>query len=251
MGDLMELRSIYTLETAENVHIKVELAGLANRVFAFVLDALLMFGLLGAVMLLVLIMGVVKGSQELIRTAMPVALFVVFFGYHLFQEWLWNGKTVGKVVFKIRVVRNNGQPIGFWESFGRNLLRVVDVYSSGVGLLVMMFNRSEKRCGDFVAGTIVINDQPVTKPGAKIIPPAQSAPQISSLDSALAMLGSRLTAEETELLQAYQTRRKHFLKPARELLSQAVCRYFSYRLHQSIHSDEDLDRMLEPGHSAN
>ena len=248
----MELRSIYTLETAENVHIKVELAGLANRVFAFVLDMLLMFGLLGAVMLLVLVLGVVKGSQELVRTAMPLALFIVFFGYHLFQEWLWNGKTVGKAVFKIRVVRNNGQPIGFWESFGRNLLRVVDVYSSGVGLMVMMFNRKEKRCGDFVAGTIVINDQPVTKFAAKTahlpaLPETQSlSPDSERSSTAVSTtLGSRLTAEETELLRAYRSRRKRFLKETRDALSRAFCQYFSYRLHQPVHTDTELDQMLE------
>jgi uncharacterized RDD family membrane protein YckC len=244
----MEFRSIHTLETAENVRIKVELAGLANRVFAFALDGMIMLGLLGGVMILTAILTATRSSQELGRTVMPLGIFVVFFGYHLFQEWLWNGKTLGKAALRIRVVRNNGQPIGFWESFGRNLLRVVDVYTSGVGLLVMMFNRSEKRCGDFVAGTIVINDQPVTRPGQPTLFPASPSVETPAIDSAGEMAGLRLSDEEAALLRAFQRRRQRFLKPSRDVLSKAFQRYFSQRWHQPVDSEETLDQLLEQTH---
>jgi uncharacterized RDD family membrane protein YckC len=240
----MEFRSIHTLETAENVHIKVELAGLANRVFAFGVDGLLMLALTGLVLIFSLIFSVVKVSQELGSTVTPLAMFVVFFGYHLFQEWLWNGKTVGKAIFKIRVVRNNGQPIGFWEAFGRNLLRVVDVYMSGVGLLVMMFNRSEKRCGDFVAGTIVINDQPVVKLGQTTQPPIVTPSEPSAIEASPA-LGLRLTPEESELLKAYRHRRQRLFAESRQVLGHALCQYFSQRWRQPVTSDAELDALAQ------
>jgi len=236
----MEFRSIHTLETAENVHIKVELAGIANRVFAFFIDMLIMLGLLGGVMVLTFILTSARGGQELGRTVMPIGLFVVFFGYHLFQEWLWNGKTLGKAIFNIRVVRNNGQPIGFWESFGRNLLRVVDVYTSGVGLLVMMFNRGEKRCGDLVAGTMVINDQAVAKPGQHSLLLDAEPVALSLENGAL-----RVTEEEAELLAAFRVRRNGFLVSARRLLSQAMRQYFSQRWHQPVETEEALDRLAD------
>ena len=245
----MEFRSIHTLETAENVHIKVELAGLANRVFAFALDALIMMGLLGLVVIGALLVSAVNHSSEWSSTLIPLGIFVVFFGYNLFQEWLWNGKTVGKVVFHIRVVRDNGQPIGFWEAFGRNLLRVVDVYLSGLGLLVMMFNASEKRCGDFVAGTIVINDLAVLKPGSPILPAnvlssAEPETSVGGIENPAAV-GLRLTPEEAELLKAYRSRRSKWFAWPREVLGRALGQYFGERWHQPLRSEAELDHWAD------
>lgn len=235
----MDIRSIHTIETAENIHIKVELAGLAPRVFAFLIDAALM-GLLSAIVVgLFALWAYVAKVPEVAKTGIPLGSFVVFFGYHLFQEWLWNGRTLGKLLLHIRVVRSNGQAIGFWESLGRNLMRLLDVYMLGVGLLCMMFNRSERRFGDFVGGTLVIND-------ARIIKPAY-LPQVSEsadlLDSA-ALSGMRLSAEEAELLKAYFSRRPQFVKSARQRLVDELCGYFSLRWRRSVTGEPDLDAAL-------
>jgi uncharacterized RDD family membrane protein YckC len=237
----MEFRSIYTLETADNVMIKVELAGLANRVFAFGIDTLVMGGLMGAVTLLTVILTAMKGAEELGHTLLPLGLLIVFLGYHILQEWLWNGKTIGKTVFSIRVVRNNGQPIGFWEAFGRNLLRVVDVYMSGIGLLVMMCNPSEKRCGDFISGTIVINDQ--SMPGPTILT------GVKPIEAPLATENNvehplRISAEEFELFRAFQSRRKQLSAESRQVLAAAFLQYFSQRWHQPVASWEELEDLL-------
>ncbi|WP_303673861.1 RDD family protein [Vampirovibrio chlorellavorus] len=233
----MDIRSIHTIETAENIHIKVELAGLASRVFAFLIDGALM-GLLSALVVgLFALWAYVAKVPEIAKTGIPLGSFAVFFGYHLFQEWLWNGRTVGKFLLHIRVVRNNGQAIGFWESLGRNLMRLLDVYVLGVGLLCMMFNRGEKRFGDFIGGTIVINDAKVTKPTYQLSP-------ASALLDAGEFADVRLTAEEAELLKTYLRRRKQFLKPARLRLVEQLCAYFSQRWHRPVSGEPDLDAAL-------
>jgi uncharacterized RDD family membrane protein YckC len=237
---LMEFRSIHTIETGDNVHLKVELAGLANRVFAFGIDGLLMLALMGVVFIAFAALAYARSSDEIAKTGVPIGMFVVFFGYHLFQEWLWNGKTVGKAVFNIRVVRNNGQPIGFWESMGRNLLRVLDVYVSGIGLLCMMFNRSEKRFGDYIAGTIVVNDQPVLKPVWQRHD-AEAELETPATETAVV----RMSPEEAELLNAYRTRRNGFLAAARARFADALYRHFSERWHATVTSDADLDTHLD------
>lgn len=232
----MEIRSLHTIETAENIHLKVELAGLASRVFAFLIDAGMM-GVLSALVLgLFAFWGYLQKNEQIAKTGIPLGMFIVFFGYHLFQEWLWNGRTLGKMLLHIRVVRNNGQPIGFWESVGRNLLRILDVYASGVGLLCMMFNRSEKRFGDFVAGTIVINDQKIVKPAYRVT--EQEAGQLDRHTV-------RITAEEAELLKTYQARRQDFTIEARRELAQSLSEYFSAKLRQPIQSEAELDAALE------
>ncbi len=236
----MEFRSIHTIETAENVHIKVELAGLASRVFAFGIDAMLMLALMGVVIALLSLWSYAQGVPEISKTGIPLATFVIFFGFNLFQEWLWNGRTVGKAFLGIRVVRDNGQPIGFWEAFGRNLLRVLDVYVSGIGLLCMMFNRREKRFGDFIAGTVVIQDQRIARPGGyrEPLPEAEmplNGPELAPI---------RMTAEEAELLSAFQARREEWFPEARKRLGAALCRYFAERWHQPVESEGELDEAL-------
>lgn len=235
----MEIRSIHTIETAENIHIRVELAGLAPRVFAFLIDAALM-GLLSAIVVgLFALWAYVAKVPEIAKTGIPLGSFVVFFGYHLFQEWLWNGRTVGKFLLRIRVVRNNGQAIGFWESLGRNLMRLLDVYVLGAGLLCMMFNRSEKRFGDFVGGTIVINDAKVVKPAYP--PPMPGDATLLDTGEFSAM---RISPEEAELLKTYLSRRKQFLKPARQRLVEQLCDYFSQRWQRPVTGEPDLDAAL-------
>lgn len=236
----MEIRSIHTIETAENVHIKVELAGLAARVFAFLVDLVLMGILTVVVIGIFSLWAYVAHNEQISKTGVPLGTFIVFFGYHLFQEWLWNGRTVGKTLFHIRVVRNNGQALGFWESLGRNLLRLLDVYASGVGLLCMMFNKGEKRFGDFVGGTIVIND-------AKVFKPTYTAlnEQNPEGGEALTFSGVRITAEEAELLKNYQFRRQKLIKAARHQLASELTEYFSERLHQPVTSEAALDAVLD------
>lgn len=246
----MEFRSLYAVKTAENIHLHVELAGLVNRVFAFAVDSLIMGLLMGTGLIVISLASITQASPELFKTVGPLGGFVLFFGYHLFQEWLWNGKTVGKALFKIRVVRNNGQPIGFWEAFGRNLFRVIDVYLSGIGLICMMFNRSEKRFGDFVAGTVVINDQPVSKPfrPEAVTPPeaASEGDNISTDSTPSDTPWHRLSAEESELLKAFLQRRTRFFRTPRTLLSQALCQYFSERLHTDLDTEANLEALLPP-----
>lgn len=243
----MEFRSIHTLKTAENVQLHVELAGLANRVFAFAVDFCIMGLLMGLSTLFFSMANFTQTAPELFKTLSPLILFILFFGYHLFQEWLWNGRTVGKAFFKIRVVRNNGQPIGFWEAFGRNLFRVVDVYLSGIGLLCMMFNRSEKRFGDWIAGTIVINDHPLSKPvrpTSDLSGVLETGPDSASQQHNAPDTMPHITHEERELLMAFFQRKNKLFTESRTQLQQALCQYFSERLHATITTEADLEALI-------
>jgi hypothetical protein len=69
-----------------------------------------------------------------------------------------NGKTIGKKIFGLRTIRDNGQPIEIKNSLIRGLLRSsLDMIY--VGLFVMMFSKKSKRLGDMAAGTIVVNEE--------------------------------------------------------------------------------------------
>jgi hypothetical protein len=86
---------------------------------------------------------------------------MVDLGYFILFEAFWNGQTPGKRKQGLRVVRSNGQPIGWVESATRNILRAVDIVLGfyPLGLIVIFFSRSNQRIGDYAAGTIVVVEE--------------------------------------------------------------------------------------------
>ncbi|MGI8544076.1 MAG: RDD family protein, partial [Aridibacter sp.] len=96
---------------------------------------------------------------------MIIVLFLLFAGYFIFFEWLWNGQTPGKRLLKLRVIREDGRPITLWEAMARNLLRIFDaipgfivpIYS--IGLIVIFLSGRDQRVGDIFAGTVVIRER--------------------------------------------------------------------------------------------
>jgi uncharacterized RDD family membrane protein YckC/ribosomal protein L40E len=86
----------------------------------------------------------------------------IMFGYYIVAEAL-TGQTAGKRLTGIRVVAEDGAPISWGKSAGRNLLRIVDGFPGGVyivGIIVMSFSDQLQRVGDRAARTIVIVDRP-------------------------------------------------------------------------------------------
>jgi uncharacterized RDD family membrane protein YckC len=70
------------------------------------------------------------------------------------------GKTIGKAILGIRVVRQDGRPCSFGCVLLRNVMRVVDAFPYVipyvVGFIVLATNDGQRRVGDVVAGTTVV-----------------------------------------------------------------------------------------------
>ena len=84
--------------------------------------------------------------------------FLVTLGYSIILEWIWRGQTIGKRVFRLRVMDENGLPLRFHQVLLRNIVRFVDTLPAFylVGGLVSAVSRHGQRLGDYVAGTIVV-----------------------------------------------------------------------------------------------
>ena len=92
-----------------------------------------------------------------------LAQFVIESGYFIFWEMLTGGRSPGKALVGLRVVRRNGLPIELGNSMVRNVFRIVDLLPANylVGLISMLLSPSGERLGDHAAGTIVIRlDRP-------------------------------------------------------------------------------------------
>lgn len=87
-----------------------------------------------------------------------LALFLVWWGYPVAFELLNRGRTPGKLVFGLQVVREDGLPVGWRDSLLRNLLLVADflpfLYLSG--LVSLFLDERFRRLGDLAAGTLVV-----------------------------------------------------------------------------------------------
>jgi uncharacterized RDD family membrane protein YckC len=154
-----------TIVTPENVEIRYELAGIGSRSLAAIVDILIQ--VLVLVILVYIFTSLGAHGLRLPETLSPwvagaaiILLFGFFWGYSIFFETRWSGQTPGKRWLRLRVIKDGGYPIDFRAALIRNLMRYVDWLPSlyAVGVVSIFFSRDYKRLGDFVAGTLVIQE---------------------------------------------------------------------------------------------
>ena len=82
-------------------------------------------------------------------------------------EGFWNGQTIGKRLFHLRVIDQAGLPLRIEQAWVRNLMRVFDAlpFAYLVGGISALSNPLMQRFGDRVAGTLVIRQTPLVAPG--------------------------------------------------------------------------------------
>jgi len=148
------------VETADHVVLRYDLAGGGNRGFAALVDfilATLIF--VGALFLFSTLADAVGFESASPYFGIGVLLtFAVAWSYFILLEWLGNGQTIGKRIFGLRVIAEDGAPAGFTAVLVRNLLRMVDFLPGfyGFGLLAIVVSSRSQRLGDLAAGTFVV-----------------------------------------------------------------------------------------------
>ena len=219
-----------TLQTPESVELEFTLAGIGNRAYALLIDylalGLIQIGCLIAWALLSIqlanvIEDLVGNSARLQLWFFAILLLITFFiyvGYFVFFEAIWQGQTPGKRYVKIRVIRDDGRPVGLQQSTLRALLRPVDdIFFLGVFLIAL--GKREKRLGDFVAGTLVIQEeQPVASATFPLSDQAQTLADQLQLEADL----SRLLPEDFAVIREYLQRRQAMTSEAKTELSRQL-----------------------------
>jgi len=163
-----------TISTPEQIAFQYETAGIGSRFLASLLDHLILYTILSMVYCgVVAIAGAgafLLSDDEglaiyLALAFLIIVIFLIFWGYFVIFETIWNGQTPGKRAIKLRVIRRSGQPIGAGEAMIRNLVRLVDMLPGfyGIGLVAMFVDKEGRRLGDLAAGTIVIREGTYTR----------------------------------------------------------------------------------------
>ena len=160
-----------SVSTPESVLFSHEPAGVGSRFVAGTID-------IGIQLAMIMGVTIISGAWSLpletissvlsawSSAATVILMFLIFWGYHILFEMLWNGQTPGKRAAGVRVLKDGGYPVGFLDSVVRNLLRLIDFlpFFYGVGALVVLCNSKCKRIGDFAAGTIVVKERGIAMP---------------------------------------------------------------------------------------
>ncbi len=148
------------VETADHVVLRYDLAGGGNRGFAALFDFLLATLIfIGAFFVFATIAAAVGLERAAPFAGISLLLtFAIAWSYFVLLEWLGNGQTLGKRIFGLRVIADDGAPAGFTAVLVRNLMRVVDFLPGfyGVGLLAIVVSSKSQRLGDLAAGTFVV-----------------------------------------------------------------------------------------------
>lgn len=137
------------IQTAQNVDIEFEVAGIGDRAIAALIDyALLIAYLIGAAILA----SFVDSTAFWILTALPYLL------YFPLCEIFLNGQTIGKRLRSIKVARLDGQQPTLGNYLIRWLIRIVeiDMTTGLVALIAVMVGGKGQRLGDVAAGTTVV-----------------------------------------------------------------------------------------------
>jgi uncharacterized RDD family membrane protein YckC len=94
------------------------------------------------------------------KTAIYILLILPFVFYSLACETFLDGRTFGKMLLKIKVVKIDGYQSGFLDYFIRWIFSIVDIYLTPIpGIVSMVLNKHTRRLGDLAAGTAVISEK--------------------------------------------------------------------------------------------
>jgi uncharacterized RDD family membrane protein YckC len=222
----MTLDTAIDVETPERVRFSFRLAGPAQRAAAYFIDLIVRGALLTAFALVAGVSGIIGGSGAGVGLAL-LLLFFVEWGYYVLSERLMNGRSIGKRVLHLRVVRSDGLPIGFAESLLRNLLRAADFLPFGyaLGVLVAAVDPRFRRLGDLAASTMVVVErrQPV-------LPAVEIKPAVQPRELEAIPLKPPVNQDELEAIELF-LRRAPGLNVSREQeLAELVAPVFARRM---------------------
>jgi uncharacterized RDD family membrane protein YckC len=217
--------------TGEAVPLDIRVARLGSRALALLLDLAVQLALSGLLLTAAGLGLAVFAGAGLVDAALLQAVWIgllvaVLVGYPAGMLTLTRGRTLGKLAVGLRVVRDDGGPIGFRHSLTRTLVGVAVEFPGFalpfggwvISLVLMTTSPLSKRLGDHAAGTFVIHERDLQAWGWVPSMPAGLAGWASTLD--LAGLDDELALAVRHFL----ARNRQLREPARTRLGRSLAR---------------------------
>lgn len=239
----------YSISTPENVDLHLELAGLGSRIWAAFIDMALVYLMILLVVIVALVAAAVIEGLELSQDAKQnvylylagitiLTVSAVQIGYFILFEKLWQGQTPGKRIAQIRVIEANGQPVNWPSVILRNLIRFVDMGLLMIGVVVMIFDKNERRLGDLLGGTLVIRERQPELSARNLRISISDQPTSSFVDI------GQITPDEYHLLVSFLRRRFQMETGSRAALAKQMEEYYRTKLNPE-YKGESAENFLE------
>jgi len=243
MAATLATEDILIIETPERVPLHFALASIGNRFLACAIDhALQVLTLVVVAIAFTLLANFSSLGDQLsnapkwVKAVLIVIVFLIVSGYFAFFEWIWNGQTPGKRWLKLRVIREDGRPVTFWEAAVRNLLRTFDMMPApfySIGLISVFISLSDQRVGDMVAGTVVVREREAEVPAfAAVFASRVSDPALRRSFKPVEFVAdvNLLTESEIHVVETFLRRRWDLADMARQWMAWRVSLPILYKL---------------------
>ncbi|MFI0152825.1 RDD family protein [Streptomyces lydicus] len=165
-------RGVSELVTGEAVVLGLRPARLPSRGLAVAVDVAVAWSIYIAVSML--LVSATSSMDSAAIAAVSVAAFVlVQVGIPIVVETLSHGRSLGKVICGLRVVREDGGPIRFRHALVRGAMGAIEiVLTMGmVAAIASLVSARGRRVGDVFAGTLVIRERMPAAEVGRVLPP--------------------------------------------------------------------------------
>lgn len=254
-----------TISTPEAVDVVLDLAGPGTRISSGAIDLALQIGvgLLGALALYGLSDAL---GDDWTTVVGSIGFFLLIFFYDVAWELLNDGRTPGKGLLGLRVVRDDGRRVDGGSSVLRNLLRLIELplfYAPGIVLVTV--TKRHQRIGDMVAGTLVVREPRRASralgravasgdggPGGDPAPADDAAPRDpwTSAPERLRLDTAGLTDHDRSTARAFAARHRTLDPKERAALAEAIASGLRARLGTVPPHATDEDLVLEVARGA-
>ena len=254
------------IETPERVELYYTRAQVGNRFLAAGVDHVIQLVMLAGLGLAVWWLSdmLTLLYEGLGNWAIGLAImfaFLIYTGYFVAFETVWNGQTPGKRLFRLRVIREDGRPIRFYEAMVRNLIRTavdsmpvlgvpfLPLYS--IGIVAVFLSPRSKRIGDYVAGTVVVRESEARAPTLEEVVSLaryEAEKDSSNEPPPFAVDPSQLGADDYAALRSFLRRRHDLPDPVRYSLGNRIAGSLAVKLSippvqlSAEHLLEEVDR---------
>lgn len=152
------------LQTHEGIEFTRPIASPLIRMLASMVDYGIILGALEIIQFPFTLFNAI--AFDVVQAIVILASFLLAIGYSIYFEWNHRGQTIGKRILQIQVINDQGLKLSFSQVVIRNLLRVIDQIPLFyfVGGLAASIDKSGRRLGDIIAGTVVIRISSPTPP---------------------------------------------------------------------------------------
>lgn len=235
----MEYEDTTRIATPEGVELELRLAGLGSRFSAELIDILIKAVLLGALVLIAyLAFGEIAAG-----VVFAVGILAAVVVYDVVFEVRSAGATPGKRALGIRVLEEDGAPVGLRSSAIRNVIRLIEGFALLYipAIIAVLATRRNQRLGDLAAGTVVAREAVAGGPSFRRLP---AAGEYADWDV------SAITPEELAAVRSFLGRRSGFDSSARYQIAASLAQKLGPKVCGGPPYERQPERFLEQLESA-